>query len=159
METAFPSGEWGEELTEEDGPQGTAGRGETVEDSEYCAPLGKSIEPQSSSVSPSLTIIGGTKYDEDELFLFLSSCDEHYVVGAGRGAESEIAKTYMEGEFTVVPLEPDVYGKNARKVNVEQVLSWDPTSPLLLVGSGERVKQAEAWLKRANWPREVHRIG
>jgi hypothetical protein len=113
------------------------------------------------SASSSLTIIGGTKYDEDGLEHHLLHSDAtHLIVGAGRGAEAYAIQWWadLNGDVSYVSLEPDVYGKSARKVNVEQVLSYDPSSPLLLVGSGERVKQAEAWLKRANWPREVHRI-
>jgi hypothetical protein len=118
------------------------------------------VEPAGlGSPPPSLTIIGGTKYDEDELNEYLDGLHEEtgLIVGDGRGAEVKAVDIW--GSARIVQVDPDVYGKNARKVNVEQVLSYDPSSPLLLVGSGERVKQAEAWLKRANWPREVHRIG
>jgi hypothetical protein len=108
--------------------------------------------------APSISIIGGTKYDEDALANHIEGLPQGtwIVVGDGRGAEkraTELAQLNVH-----LPPRPDVYGKSARKVNVEQVLSWDPTSPVLLVGNGERVKQAEAWLKRANWGREVHRI-
>ena len=116
----------------------------------------------SPSSPPSLTIIGGTKYDEDALLAFVRNIpDETSIyVGDGRGAEAWVCHTAPDWiSVTKIAVDHDVYGKNARKVNVEAVLCHDPTSPLLLVGSGERVKQAEAWLKRANWGREVIRIG
>jgi len=103
-----------------------------------------------------LTVIGGQKYDKqavaEHLAYFLEP--EVIIVGGGRGVESDLlANEHMETIH--VQVDPDRFGKNARKVNVEQVLSFAPTSPLLLVGNGERVKQARAWLKRANWGREV----
>jgi hypothetical protein len=101
----------------------------------------------------SLTIIGGTKYDEDLLsqHVFGDSADT-LIVGVGRGAEAFVLEK-MGAEC--IPLDPDRYGKSARKVNVEQVLCADPDSPLLLVGSGERVKQAKDWLRRTRSKREV----
>jgi len=146
IERAFPSGEWVEKssLDPERGSAPMEDRGP-----EGLPPL-------------SITIIGGTKYDEDALESYLLHSDAtHLIVGAGQGAEADAYTWWddLNGDITKIVPNPDVYGKNARKVNVEAVLSHDPTSPLLLVGSGERVKQAEAWLKRANWGREVIRIG
>ena len=102
-----------------------------------------------------LTVIGGQKYDEPLFDNYLKALDEEisFVVGGGRGAETWVTKN--DHNVLKIDPDPDRYGKNARKVNVEQVLSFAPTSPLLLVGEGERVKQAKAWLKRANWGREV----
>lgn len=148
LERAFSSGEW------LDNPASSAETSlPTSRDSEVAQGNGgEEAVPGDSRDKrrPSLTIIGGTKYDEDALAYFLSqNPDTEIVTGAGRGVESS-----LEG-VTRIELSPDLFGKSARKVNVEAVLSHDPTSPLLLVGDGERVKQARAWLKRANWPREV----
>ena len=107
-----------------------------------------------------LTVIGGQKYDRDEFRLAVARAAQlihlpvKLVVGEGRGIESSVAKEDPQGTV-VITCDPDRFGKNARKVNVEQVLSFAPSSPLLLVGNGERVKAARAWLKRANWGREV----
>lgn len=152
IERAFPSGEWVEVGVGGGDKRGltTAHESSGSEAPSLSGPAGGS-RPQNP---PSITIIGGTKYDEDALAYWLYQNDGYEIVtGAGRGVEAA-----LEGVIRI-DLETDVYGKNARKVNVEAVLCHDPTSPLLLVGSGERVKQAEAWLKRANWGREVHRIG
>ena len=101
-----------------------------------------------------VTVIGGQKYDPDAF------CDatarfllRPFVVGCGRGIESDLAKS--DGDTVVVQVDPDLFGKNARKVNVEQVLCFAPDSPLLLVGDGTRVKQARAWLDRTKSKREV----
>jgi hypothetical protein len=138
---AFPSGEWVQD------------RGEIVPPSLGLAGESSEItEPPSAQAV--LTIIGGTKYDEDALAVFAR---EHkttcFIVGGGRGAESVLAKEAWDVE--VIAPDPDRYGKSARKVNVEQVLCVDLDSPLLLVGSGERVKQAKDWLKRTRSKREV----
>jgi hypothetical protein len=174
LETTFPSGEWVVEVVAdppprrdgqpsperesvagvEDSPSRSSARGRP-----NAGEQGEGVEDVIAP-GPSLTIIGGTKYDEDALDENLSWYDgscEWLIVGDGRGAEKHAIASWMRRVIHVHPRH-DVYGKSARKVNVEAVLSYDPSSPLLLVGSGERVKQAEAWLKRANWPREVHRI-
>jgi hypothetical protein len=140
MKRAFPSGHWVEE-------QMDGGRMEEVE-----PPPDRPVSP------PTLTIIGGTKYDEEALSVYLDELPPDTVlrVGAGRGVEMDV----IDGRFTVIVSVPHQHLDKpaARKVNVEQVLGADISSPLLLVGTGERVKQAEAWLKRAKWDREVTRI-
>lgn len=105
--------------------------------------------------APTLTVIGGTKYDEDALASHIRNLPPSTTVitGVGRGAEAFTAQ--LETNCFVVEKRDDLYGKKATTMNVEQVLSLDPTSPLLLVGTGERVKKAKEWLKRANWGREV----
>jgi hypothetical protein len=49
---------------------------------------------------------------------------------------------------------PELYGKRARIVNVDDVLN-NTSGTVLLVGGGERVKQAKDWLKRTRSKREV----
>lgn len=113
------------------------------------------IDPEEKVTSSAyITVVGGTKYEKTTISRYIAQAEATVVVGAGRGVESDIAK---DPGSDVIVLQPDVerYGKNARKVNVEQVLSFAPDSPLLLVGTGERVKQAHQWLNRARWPREV----
>lgn len=104
-----------------------------------------------------ITVIGGLKYDGEALRTALELLPAgQVVIGAGRGAESNFE--FLRQTAIRIPADPDRYGKNARKANVEEVLTFAPDSPLLLVGEGERVKQARAWLKRTNWPREVIEI-
>ena len=149
LERAFPTGEW---VSESALPQGRA-------DSREGVPV---LANAGTLAAPSLTIIGGTKYDEDELEKRLHDlvCVANIpllVAGDGRGAERfALQMGVLWGIRTnPIPVDPDRYGKLARKVNVEQVLSHDLTSPVLLVGGGERVKQAKAWLERMKLPREV----
>lgn len=109
--------------------------------------------------SNSLTLIGGAKYDEDLLANYLLHSNSiRLITGVGRGAESEAMPYWVQelrGDAEVIEADPDLFGKAARKVNVEQVLCADPNSPLLLVGDGERVKSARAWLRRTGSKREV----
>jgi hypothetical protein len=104
-----------------------------------------------------LTVVGSQKYEqggfEDELVCAIDEL-KTVVVGDGRGAESHVVKTFFDG-VVQIPVDPDRYGKSARKVNVEEVLCYAIDSPLLLVGNGERVKQARAWLERTKSRREV----
>ena len=149
LEKAFPTGEWVQEVREAPAVSRANGEG-TMGDGRHDSPA-------------SLTIIGGTKYDEDNLEGFLSNLPEEtqVIVGAGRGSETWAAEWWREVQFephnsvTKIAPDPDRYGKSARKVNVEQVLSHDLSSPVLLVGTGERVKQAKEWLKRTLSKREV----
>jgi hypothetical protein len=104
-----------------------------------------------------VTVIGGQKYDKDELANWFfdrygPSPDVEIVTGAGRGVEASITRAQR------IELDPDRYGKSARKVNVEEVLCYAIDSPLLLVGNGERVKQARAWLERTKSRREVTEV-
>ena len=134
----------------------------TLSSLERTFPTGHWVQQAADSTAPEnyeqplyVTVIGGQKYDKKLVHrrMPISDYNTKIVVGAGRGVESDLPKEYQD--VVVVPVDQDRYGKNARKVNVEQVLSFAPTSPLLLVGNGERVKAARAWLKRANWGREV----
>jgi hypothetical protein len=115
---------------------------------------GSPVPAEDSTSSRYITVIGGQKYDERGLAEYLAYFmdPEVIVVGAGRGVESDLGKKDFA---TVIPVDQDRYGKSARKVNVEEVLCYQIDSPLLLVGDGERVKQARAWLKRTNSRREV----
>ncbi len=128
IERAFPSGEWVEE------PAG-----------------GPSPAREGLDSPPALTVIGGTKYDEAALGLFFGHFFASYdpqveiITGAGKGVEASIEAT------TRIPNDPHL----GRKVNVEQVLCVDLDSPVLIVGSGERVKQAKSWLARTMSKREV----
>lgn len=137
VEAAFPGGEW-----VEDSPP----RGDAV----------KEGVPVAGEPAPSLTVIGGTKYDADALTEYLSALPEQATVyvGAGRGVESDLAKS-GDPRVHLVDLDPDRFGKLARKVNVPDVLIQDIHSTVVLVGSGERVKTAQGWLSRARWGREV----
>lgn len=148
IESAWPTGEWVEE-DRSVGP-GQTGSGLSAE--------GVPCPGDEDAHTPSLTIIGGTKYDEDALKEHLRNLPPHTTVitGVGRGAEAFTAQ--VETNCFVVEKREDLYGKKATSLNVEQVLSLDPTSPLLLVGTGERVKQAKSWLARAKWGREVIEI-
>lgn len=157
IERAWPEGEW----VNDQGQNGEA------HDLAPESPSGlKKVAEDSESPHPILTIIGGTKYDEGRLESFLSNMDERLtlVAGDGRGAEPWCLKWWAVVQFEPwgqthkISSDPDRFGKSARKVNVEQVLSYSPQSPVLLVGEGERVKQARAWLKRAKWGREVIEI-
>lgn len=140
VETVWPSGEWVGGVTERElSPVGAEG----------------SLPSRlAGSGSRSVTLIGGTKYDQADIYdCVRDSQAEELIVGDGMGAEKWIAKAF-DG-VTVIAPDKDRYGKLARKVNVEQVLSYAPTSPVILVGEGERVKTARSWLARANWGREV----
>ena len=159
IESAWPSGEWVEDSPdgEDEGGAGT----ESVKGGQpevRAARESPPTDPMAPGRSPSLTIIGGTKYDEDALASHIRSLPPSTTVitGVGRGAEAFTAQ--LETNCFVVEKRDDLYGKKATTMNVEQVLSLDPTSPLLLVGTGERVKKAKEWLKRANWGREVHEL-
>lgn len=163
LERAFPTGEWAEEspqATESAGsPTGSSsGRPERQPHTTGDSP---GVESRPADTPSTLTIVGNGKdlepvYDEigrrrpDRVILGRTS--------SGRGAESEIAKMLeacgWQGEVVEVETDPDVFGK-ASGVNVEQVMSYDLTSPVLLVGTGSRVKQARSWLGRARWGREV----
>ena len=105
IERTWPSGEW----VELEGPS----------DGEAEPDVGSQLGSRPSSI----TVIGGTKYDEDALAYWLSQNDVDIITGVGRGAESSLEN--------VTRIEP---GDLPRKVNVEQVLSYDLTSPVLLVG-------------------------
>jgi hypothetical protein len=165
VERAWPSGEWMDNELDRLGTpgQGAAlpGEGIQADDGHLDRSAGSIPAPSPPSitsaerVTQSVTIIGGTKYDEDAFRQYLDNLPEvtGLIVGEGRGGESKAVEIWGSARF--VPLDKDRYGKLARKVNVEQVLSYDVSSPVVLVGNGERVKQARDWLKRANWDREV----
>lgn len=108
-----------------------------------------------------VTIIGGTNYDSMSLQSRLSSTnpDIPLYAGKGRGAEAEAvewgAEIVMPPEYL---LEQKLTPGRKQAVEVEAVLTKDLTSTIVLVGTGGRVKAAESWLKRANWPRRVERI-
>jgi hypothetical protein len=141
-EQVFPGGEWVEEAPRETAPA-------------PIAPVEEGVAPPSSN----LTIIGDTKkHLEDVLEYVYHHTPDRVIVGrlpSGRGAESTVAAYLLAHEVEVVYVDhdPDLYGKS--DVNVEQVMSYDLTSPVLLVGNGTRVKTAKSWLARAEWDREV----
>ena len=142
LERAFPAGNWVDPPQDGGGgvPAPENGSGGRTEASENY-----------------ITVIGSQKYEQDGFGDELAYAIEELktiVVGDGRGAESHIVKTFFDG-VVHIPVNPDRYGKSARKVNVEEVLCYAIDSPLLLVGNGERVKQARAWLERTKSQREV----
>lgn len=109
-----------------------------------------------------ITVIGGTKYDQEALSrrVLFSDVRATFVIGDGRGTEEQVYNLCESlcRDCEWVPVNHDMYGKAARKVNVDDVLNYAPDSPLLLVGTGERVKQARSWLKRTQSKREVVEI-
>ena len=141
MMRAFPGGEWVDSTPEEEAE---------VAEAPGCEPGGRGFE----SLTPlSVALIGGQKYDAESVQAYLASlpAGTTVYVGAGRGVESDLRKAEdCPVQVQVVDLEPDRYGKKARDVNVAQVLIQDITSPVVLVGAGERVKQARSWLKTVN---------
>ncbi len=140
-ERTFPGDEWVEVHPE--------GEAEVVE-APGCEP--GTLEGSSPS---SLSLIGDTKDLEVATKFVLELAPETVIVGrlpSGRGTESKIAAHLEEAGINVT------YVDSAPAVNVEAVMSYDLTSPVLLVGSGTRVKQAKSWLGRANWNREVHAL-
>jgi hypothetical protein len=138
---AWPDGTWVEELAPE------------VE--------GGPSQPDLQSVSsapPSITIIGGETYDTAALNLFLFdevAPDALVIVGAGRGVEADVYENSDDEVVLRIEADADLFGKKAMSVNVEQTISYDLTSTLVIVGNGTRAKQAKSWVKRAKWPREV----
>lgn len=147
-ERTFPGGEWVEVQ-----PEGEA----EVAEAPGRDPEGSGFESR-TPLSTALTIIGSTKTPEDVAQFVLEHSPSSVILGrlpSGRGAESDIAKLLKQLDVNVHEVEhdPDLFGKT--DVNVEQVMSYDLTSPVLLVGSGTRVKQARSFLDRANWRREV----
>lgn len=106
---------------------------------------------------PSIAIIGGTKYDSSALMEYLGGLPQGTTVyvGAGRGVESDLAKADgLTVQVEVVDVNPGRFGRLARKVNVPDVLVQDISSPVVLVGAGERVKQAQSWLKMFDGQRD-----
>ena len=138
IEQAFPGGEWVDGAQEEEA--------EVVE-VPGCDPGGSGFE---SHTPLSVALIGGPKYNERSVQEYLAALptDTTVYVGAGRGVEADLAKAEgLSVQVEVVDLEPDRFGKLARKLNVPQVLCVDISSPVVLVGAGERVKHARSWLK------------
>jgi hypothetical protein len=133
---AWPDGAWVEELAE-------------LEDD---APSPAVLEPAGEVPVPSITIIGGDTFDLEAVMAAIP-LDHRIIVGAGRGLESTLAKLGGDEVFVVQP-DPDRF-KKPMDVNVEQTLTEDISSTLVIVGNGTRAKQAKSWVKRAEWPREV----
>jgi hypothetical protein len=84
------------------------------------------------------------------------------VTGDGRGAEKHVAEfaELIGLEVMRANTYGDYFGKDALVCQVDTILVT--TGPIILIGSGERVKRAETWLKRCDsWrdkPRSVWRI-
>lgn len=148
IEKVFPGGEWVDEQDSAPGGSMPVLPKRGVEVGEVAVPV----------TSPNLTIIGGSN---DALrHLLQERAPEKVIVGTtmtGRGGEREAAELARELGIEVETRVPDVdlFGGKAASVNVELVLSTEIDSPLVLVGNGQRVKEAKSWLKRAQWPREV----
>lgn len=151
LKQVFPEGEWVDEQVREKEAE--------VAEAPGCDPGGRGFE---SLPSPSndLTVIGDMKDLEPVYDAVGRLRPDRVILGrlpSARGAEANISKMLAacgwQGEVVHVDHDPDVFGK--ADCNVEQVLSYDLTSPVLLVGNGTRVKQARSWLKRAEWGREV----
>lgn len=151
LERTFPDGQWVEDAPPVDPLEGEA---EVVE-APGCEP--GTLEGSSPS---SLSLIGSTK----DSAALVNALHEHVppngsvILGrlpSGRGAESEAAKVAEEQGFPVIYVDAE---KGFENVNVEAVLSYDLTSPVLLLGNGTRVKQARSWLGRAEWGREVYTL-
>jgi hypothetical protein len=164
VQRAWPSGEWvtepGSRNPDREGTSGSPKAPGQFGDSQNRADkrlTGDSSE-QERILPPSLTIIGGTKYDEDALRAFIAERAPSLIeAGCGRGAEAQAIEIGKElGSMTNwfhYP-RPELYGKRARIVNVDDVLN-NTSGTVLLVGGGERVKQAKDWLKRTRSKREV----
>lgn len=141
----FPDGEW---VTPQEGEA-------EVVDALGRDPSGTGFE---SPTPLSVAVIGGTKYDAASLLGYMRELPKGTTVyvGAGRGVESDLVKNSHELplQFVLVDVDEERFGKHARKVNVPEVLIQDLASPIILVGSGERVKQAQSWLKMVEGQRD-----
>lgn len=161
IESAFPSGDWVEVEALQESP---VAPGRQVAPGSREAQAGEDgVLEGSIPKPPILTVIGDTNELEDVGAFVESAQYESVIVGrlpSGRGAESKIAAHLEQLDIDVVYIDADKeqFGKDANDVNVEQVLTHDITSPVLLLGNGARVKQAKSWLERAKWPREVHTL-
>lgn len=88
--------------------------------------------------------------------------DAVFVTGNGRGAEAHVKEFVglLGMAVEVPPLHEEWYGKLASDCQVDDILMQ--TGPIMLVGSGGRVKRAEDWIKRVDaWrdsPRPVWRL-
>lgn len=149
LERAFPSGEWVEDLPPR--PTSTERQPHTT---------GRDPGVESGPAGNNLTVIGSAKDLEPVYDEIGRRRPDKVILGrlkSGRGAESEIAKMLegcgFSGEVVEVETDPDLYGK--ADVNVDLVMSYDLTSPVLLVGNNARVKKARSWLGRAEWGREI----
>lgn len=116
-----------------------------------------------STKSGNVTVIGDTKDTAVLLAHVEKIAPTEIILGrlpSGRGAESSLAKAFRAAGFAVREVNADVerFGPKATEVHVEQVLSTDIDSPLIIVGGGVRSKQAASWVNRAKWPREVTRL-
>lgn len=138
LERTFPDGQW-------------------VETDEHAPDQSLPGSPASTTVAerPALTVIGGTKFDEENLDAYLAELtfykpDVLLVTGSGRGVEKHVAEIAEEHGIDI-----DIIETDSKKIEVEAVMAARVDSPVLLVGDGTRVKQARSWLARANWGREV----
>jgi RNase H-fold protein (predicted Holliday junction resolvase) len=137
-EQAFPGGEWVEEPP-------VVIETTVAPASEAFVSGVKALAAPSSNI----TICGDTKDLEPLLELLEGEAPDTVVVGrlpSGRGAESKAAKALEEHGVEVHYVDSPL---------VEAVMSYDLTSPVILLGSGGRVKEARSWLARANWGRKV----
>jgi hypothetical protein len=108
-----------------------------------------------------ISLVGGTKYDEQSLEDYLRGLKVGIRTGDGQGAEAFVKKIAesLSLEVAVVP-KFKAYGNRAMDIQAETVLglSLDEPDPIVLVGKGSRVDFANGWLKRANWGKEVIRL-
>lgn len=151
IEQVFPGGEWVDEPQE--------GEAEVVE-----APRCERGTLEGSSPSSlSLTVIGGTKFDEGALEAVIAALPDGYTVisGGNRGAEKFALEAAERHGLTALRIEVNkgLFGAKANDVHVEQVLVTELESKLVIAGEGVRSKQARSWVTRASWPREVIEIG
>lgn len=149
LKSAFPSGYWVEDH------EGEA----EVAEVPGCEPGGSGFE---SRTPPHLTVIGSsstTPVQRDMLESKLRdlSSDTVVVTGGARGAEHAAVLLARQLGLEVREIRPDksMFGSSAGKVNVEQILCDAIRSPVVLVGDGQRVKEARSWLNRASWGRDV----